>query len=519
MIPLFNTSQIRSLDSYAISELKVPGIVLMENAAKGIFEAITDSIESNIKKVGIVCGKGNNGGDGLAVARHFSNAGYDVKVVILGKTDELSTDCKINFVILTNLAKRRKNLYIRYFKSNQDINWLSDSDLIIDAILGSGFTGELKEPYSSIIKTMNRMKALKCAIDVPTGLNADTGFGNIIFNADITITLGDFKKGLFFNKGYENSGEVVLKEIGIGTDYLDEKSVATFLVEPEDAYNFLPKRSRSANKYSAGKVLTIAGSYQFPGAAVLTSQSSLIAGAGASILAIPDSANKLIHKKLLEVVIETYGDNDTKSFNNVALESLNKRIKWADVVSIGPGLGRCEDTVKSVRDFLIQHKFNYAVIDADALNALDKKFLSRVNLKNCILTPHLGEFSRLLGIDSDEIIKDVLHFGVEFATKYHCTLVLKGAPTIIFNQKGEAFINTTGNSGMAKFGTGDVLTGIIAGFLAQNKNPENAAISGVYLHSLAADLLLKQKPILSYQASDIMLNLTKAIKFLEGSVV
>jgi NAD(P)H-hydrate epimerase len=198
---------------------------------------------------------------------------------------------------------------------------------------------------------------------------------------------------------------------------------------------------------------------------------------------------------------------------------LQQKIKWADVVAIGPGLGREEETILAVRDFLLQNQFKFAVIDADALFALDNTFLKKVNLKNCILTPHLGEFSQMIGIDVKAIEKDTLNHGKDFAVKNECILVLKGAPTIIFNPNGEAFINTTGNSGMAKFGTGDVLTGIITGLLAQNKNPEEASITGVYLHSLSADLILNEKPIDNYLASDIMNSYPNAIKFLERSIV
>ena len=518
MIPLYNTSQIRNLDSFAIKRLQVPGIVLMENAAIGIYQSIIERVDS-INCVGFVCGKGNNGGDGFAVARHFSNAGFDVKVISLGMENDLSEDCKTNFNILQNLSLQRENLKIKSYKSAKDINWLKDCNLIIDAILGSGFIGELKEPYSLIVKSLNKINAYKCAIDLPTGLNADTGYGEVIFNSDLTVTLGEFKKGLFIGKGYEFCGEVVLKEIGIGRDYFDNIDTDTYLIEPEDVYLSLPKRKKSVHKYSAGKVLSIAGSYKYPGAAALTSQSSLIAGAGASILAIPESTKKLIHKDLLEVVVESYGTNTTKSFNADGLKSIQQKIKWADVVAIGPGLSREEDTVKAVRQFLLERKFKYAVIDADALFALDKIFLEKIDLKNCILTPHLGEFSRMIGVKSEIVERDILSYGKDFSIRHKCILVLKGAPTIIFNPDGEAFINTTGNSGMAKFGSGDVLTGIIAGLLSQNKNPEIAAITGVYLHSLSADLLLNDKPISNYLASDIMNKYSDSVKFLEGSIV
>lgn len=518
MIPLYNTSQIRNLDSFAVKRLNVPGIVLMENAAIGIYQTIVER-SNNISSVGIVCGKGNNGGDGFAIARHFSNAGLEVKVVCLGLVSEMSEDCRTNFEILKQLSLHRKNLTIKFYNSLKDISWLKNSSIIIDAILGSGFTAELREPYSSVVKTLNKFSSFKCAIDVPTGLNADTGFGNLIFKADLTVTLGENKKGLNVNKGYENCGEIVLKEIGIGTDYFNDIDSNAYLIEPEDVFYSLPKRGKSVHKYSAGKVLTIAGSYKYPGAASLTSTSALIAGAGSSILAIPESTKKLLHKNLLEVVVESYGSEKTKYFEEDSLKQLFQKIKWADVVAIGPGLDRNSETLEAVRKFLINHKYKFAVIDADAIFALNQEFLETVDLSNCILTPHLGEFAQLINIDIKEIEKDLIAHGIKFAKKNKCILVLKGAPTIIFNNNGEAFINTTGNSGLAKFGSGDVLTGLIAGLLSQNKNPENAALTGVYLHSLSADLLLKEKSISNYLASDVMNNYPLAVKFLEGSIV
>ncbi len=518
MIPLFNTEQIRRLDSFAIMQLNVPSIVLMENAAIGIYQSILERV-AKLNSVGVICGKGNNGGDGFAAARHFSNAGYDVKVISIGTIKELSDDCKINFDILKKLSVQRKNLNIKSYQSLKDIIWLKDCDVIIDAMLGSGFNGEIREPYLSIVKSINKISAYKCAVDVPTGLNADSGFGDLVFQSDLTVTLGEFKKGLFIKNGYDSCGEVVLKEIGIGREYFDDIHCNTYLTEPEDVLFNLPERKKTAHKYSAGKVLTIAGSYKFPGAAVLSSKSSLISGTGASILAVPEDVKKLIQKDLLEVVVESYQTKSKKYFDKIGLNNLKKKIKWADVVAIGPGLGREEDTVESVKDSLLHQNFKYAVVDADALFALNSSFLNKIDLRNCILTPHLAEFSRMIGIKTEFIEKDILSYGRDFAVKHKCILVLKGAPTIIFNSEGDALINTTGNSGMAKFGSGDVLTGIIAGLLSQNKNPENAAITGVYLHSLSADLLLNIKPISNYLASDIMNYYPYAVKFLEESIV
>ncbi|MDT3696644.1 MAG: NAD(P)H-hydrate dehydratase [Ignavibacterium sp.] len=518
MIPLYNTSDIRRLDSFAIKKLKVPGIVLMENASVGIYQAITQKYPE-VKSIGIICGKGNNGGDGFAVARHFSNNDFEVKVLNIGDVNSLSGDCRINFEILKRLSSHRNNLKIKSFKSIKDTNWLKKCDLIVDAMLGSGFTGELKEPYYSIVKSVNKFRSVKCAVDIPTGLDSDTGFADCVFNSDLTVTLGEFKKGLFIERGYQNCGDVQLKEIGVGNDFFNSIYNDTYLLEPEDVFQALPKRNKLVNKYTAGKVLSIAGSYQYPGAGALTSHSALVAGAGASVLYIPESAKKLVHKSLTEVVVESYGTSKTYCFNSDALKQIKERIKWADVLVIGPGLGRSVETNNAVKELLLNKRFKLTVLDADALNALDESFLDKIDLSDCVFTPHIGEFSSLINTDISKIRKDILKYGRDFALRHKTVLILKGAPTIIFNKTGEALINTTGNSGMAKFGTGDVLTGILGGLLAQTKNIETAAFTAVYLHSLSADLLLKKKPLSNYLPTDIIKNFPDAVKFIEGSVV
>lgn len=515
MIPLFSNSQIRDLDSFAINKLHVPGIVLMENAAIGIAENILARFPK-ISSVGIVCGKGNNGGDGFAVARHLSNKGIDVKIIYLGDPISMTEDCRANFEICNNLTQVRKNLKLTQFAGIKQLKLIENSDLIIDAILGSGFSGELKEPIASIVTVLNEFKTIKVAIDVPTGLNADTGNGNLIFKSDLTISLGEFKKGLFVNNGYEYCGEIVLNEIGVGRDYFDDVFTDTFLIEPEDTYQFLPKRNKRINKYSAGKVLTIAGSYQYPGAAILSAGSVLYSGAGASVLAIPKSVKKFIHKKFSELVVQAYGDEQSNYLTPNDYKNLEQKIKWADIVALGPGIGREEETIKFVHQFLKKKDFNFAVIDADALFAL-KDILSKSDLRNCILTPHYGEFCTLTSLNLEELEKDLLQIGKDFSRKYRTTLVLKGAPTVTFSANGNCFINSTGNNGLAKFGSGDVLTGMITGFYSQIKNSTDAALVAVYLHGLTADLLLNKKTEFGIVASELMKNIPASINFIKRS--
>ena len=520
MIPLFSTQQIRKADEYAITKLGIPGIILMENAAKNIFDTILKTLPevNTFENIGIICGKGNNGGDGFALARHFINNGFNVSIVSIGKASELKGDALTNFEITKKIISKKENSEIIFYKTPRDLSCFFDCELIIDAMLGTGAKGALKEPYSTIVQFVNELEILKVAVDVPTGLDADNGSGDVIFEADLTVTLAEYKTGLFFEKGYAYAGEVEKSSIGIGEDYFDELPVENYLIEPEDVFTGLPLKEINAHKYSSGKVLTIAGSGEFPGAACLASKAVLKCGGGASILAFPNSIKATVQSKLDEVVVNAYEDNGREYLSTNNISELEEKIKWANVVSIGSGLGRVEETQKAVIDILNKYPEKKFVIDADGIFALQKKY-KKVNLADKVLTPHHKEFSDLLGISLEDLKNNLLNYGKKFSKSTSSYLVLKGAPTIIFNPDGEAFINTAGNAGMAKFGTGDVLTGIIAGFLAQSEAIEESLISAVYLHSLSADLLFENKTEYGITASGIMENIPNAIKFIINSFV
>lgn len=521
MIPLFSTNQIREADKFAIEQLGLSGSVLMENASIQIFETLRDKILylGLGKKIGFVCGSGNNGGDGYAAARHFYNFGFDVIVIAIGFEDEMSPDCKQNIRVLKNLSLNEPKIKIKHFQNINDLRILNTCNVIVDAMLGTGVKGSLKEPYSQIVNALNKIDSYKTAIDIPTGLNADTGFGENIFKADFTVTLGEFKKGLFIQDGYSTCGDVVKGYIGLGFSYFDKYETSEYLIEPEDVYNYLPVKQKNIHKYSAGKVLTIAGSVELPGAAALTSMSVLKVGTGASIAAVPFGAKNFIHKKNTEVVIKTYGNTSNDYLIPEVVDELKEKINWADVIAIGPGLGRKPETISAVTKILKMKKKAKVVIDADAVVALSDMKYKEIDLRNCVLTPHLGEFSLLTGISTDEIKKDIFYHGKKFSIENKTYLVLKGAPTIIFSPSGDVVINTSGNPGMAKFGTGDVLSGVIAGFISQSKNIESSIAAGVYLHSLSADLLIKDYTVFGYTATDIMNNLPNAIKFIRDTFV
>ena len=353
MIPLYSTKIIRKVDEYAINRLGFPGIVLMENASLEVFRIASEELKlSTSKRIGFICGKGNNGGDGFALARHFLVNGYKVLVVQLFNENEMTHDCRANFVILTNLFKRDKQSRIIKFRFLNDIPRLNKCDLIVDAMLGSGIEGDLREPYNSIVNKVNNVKCLKLSIDISTGLNADSGYSKLLFHSDLTVTLGELKPGLFIGDGYAFSGKVKKGRIGINDSFYPEKEVTEYLIEAQDVITSLPQKAKSVHKYSAGKVLTEAGSGKYPGAAILTAKSCLKVGAGASILAFPKSIRSFVHKNLAEVVLKDYEDNDYEFLRKENLKDSSERIKWADVVALGPGLGRSEETQSAVISLL-----------------------------------------------------------------------------------------------------------------------------------------------------------------------
>jgi len=521
MIPLFTVEQNRNADMYAIEQLRISGVVLMENASRSIVETVFEKFKDiNIfDEIGIISGKGNNGGDGFAVARQLVNRGFKVNVISIPKRNEIKGDALVNYNILTRLAIKNKNLKLKHFNSLRDLALLKNCSFIFDAVLGTGTKGKLKEPYVQIINKLNSFPAYKISIDLPSGLDVHNATGDVVFDADLTVTLGELKTGLFYGKGYVNSGEIGKGSIGIGSEYFDDLIVENYLVEPEDAYIGLPFKNKDIHKYSAGKVLVIAGSGSLPGASFLTTESVLKSGAGAVFLAFPQSIKELAQGRLKSAITLPYKDDD-ECLNKESLKDIHTKMNWADVVAIGPGLGRDPQTIEALLTIFEHHKTTKFVIDADAIFALNGKYKD-FHLKDNVVTPHHKEFADLLGIELSIVENDLLNFGKRFVKETGSYLVLKGAPTIIFNPQGEVFINSTGNPGMAKFGSGDVLTGIITGFLAQThgKNIEKSLISAVYLHSLSADLLVETNSELCINSEDILENLPNAIKFLEDSIV
>ncbi|MBM4165545.1 MAG: NAD(P)H-hydrate dehydratase [Ignavibacteria bacterium] len=519
---LLSTDEMRSCDKQAGEEYSLPSLLLMENAGR----SVVDSMEKHFGSVAeksflIVCGKGNNGGDGFVVARHLFNRGGYVHILLVGKKSDVKGDAKTNLDIVLQLQKKTKNTSLFSFREIQRAfsKNCPRCDFIIDALFGTGFSCEVRKPYSEIIEWMNESKKPIVALDIPSGINSDNGMKtNVAVKAQLTVTMAAKKIGLLVNDGKECSGKIEVADISIPKKFLKEKRY-TFLVEKNDVEDFLPKRKLNANKYSVGKVFVLAGSQQFPGAAFMTATSAMRVGAGAVILGTVKSLYPLLVKKLTEVMLEPLDETSEGTISLSAKEKILERIEWCDVVAIGPGISQNKETQSLVAE-IISSCTKPMVIDADALSAITNYELQ---ITNCIFTPHSGELSRMLGISSEEIETHRVEIARSSSKKLNAIVVLKGNPTVIAAPNGKVFLNSTGNPGMATAGSGDVLTGTVAGILAQMKSEnisfeeklQRSAIISAYLHGLAGDIAEEKFGKRSIMAMDISDSLSSAMHIVD----
>ena len=517
MIKVLTNDEMRELDSSTIRDFSIPGSILMENASIGVYNSIVrefGNVEN--KDIFIFCGKGNNAGDGFAVARHLYNNMANVFVFCLADHSELSGDALMNYNILANIYNDKlkiDHLQLIKLDSIDEILDYPTPALIIDAIFGIGVKGEIEGLAKDIINYCNKSNTPKVAIDIPSGLNGTTGEkNNIAIDANLTVTMALPKVGLLINDGPKLTGKLDIVDISIPEHMLLNNRSRTYLLRDEDIEIRLPKRDYDAYKYSAGKVFVLAGSMGLTGAAALCSESALRVGTGAVILGIPESLNSIMEEKVTEVMTLPLPETNDKTLSYKGLEKIIQYINWSDVTLIGPGLAQHKDTRKLIIE-LLSKVDKPLVIDADGLNNLQDSTNLLKNYKNeLILTPHYGELSRMIDKPTGEISFNRISIARNQAKELNATIILKGAPTVIADKNGNIYINSTGNQGMATAGSGDVLAGMVAGFFAQNKNSVDASILGVFLHGKAGDLAKKMQTIYSMNASDIKNNIPKAIK-------
>ncbi len=506
---VLNASEMSQIDRVTIDEVEIPGVVLMENAGRGVVEEIERFLGDVFdKQIVIFCGKGNNGGDGYVIARHLYNRGANVAVFLAGKKETIKGDALINLKILETMGLNISEIF-----SLEQIPAFSRIDLVVDALLGTGVTGSVIGFLGELINFMNQLDAPIVSVDLPSGMETDTGaIHGACVKANVTVTMAHLKTGLLFSPARDLAGEVVVVDISVPPEVSNRLHGHRFLLDPEDIRSRLPRRKLDAHKTNCGKVVVFAGSVGMTGAATLTAISSLQVGAGLTKLAIPVSLNPILEQKLTEVMTVPLAETKEQSISLKAKDQIGDLLKWADVLAVGPGLSTNAETVEFVKWLLTSIK-KPMVIDADGLNALVKSpELIQKYPAELIITPHPGELARLIELSISEIQQDRLNVIRKFAQKWGKVIVLKGGPSVIAAPNGDLFINSTGNPGMATGGSGDVLTGMIAGLLAQKLTALDAALVGVFLHGLAGDLAAEDLSQMGMIAGDINYYVPGAIK-------
>jgi len=514
MIKIVTAEEMQKMDRAAIEEIGIPGVVLMENAGLETARIIMDYLShSENPLVHIFCGRGNNGGDGFVVARHLMNNGIDTVVFCVVKEEQIKDDALINYNVI-----KKMGIPIEFMLSSLHLDAYLDAevpDLVIDALLGTGIKGAVRGFMKDVIETINNIEIPVVSIDLPSGLIADTGNveGSAIFS-DITVTMALPKRCHIFYPAKNHVGELHIADISAPREVLLSPEVKVHLVQQEDIR--IPAHPADTHKYQCGKVAVLAGSPGYTGAAVLTSQAALRIGAGLVILGIPEKLNPILEQKLTEVITRPLSGTNALTIGKHNLSEINELLDWCDALAIGPGLGRTEEIQETIIETLKDFD-KPAVIDADALFALANysEILNLGNHPNWILTPHAGEFLRFLKKTSkEELAERPIEHAQSFATKHDLTLLLKGAPSMVAAPDGSIFINSTGNAGLASGGSGDVLTGLIAGLVAQKQSPTEAAYTANFLHGFTADYFVKLESQHSLIAGDLVDNLGKAINLL-----
>lgn len=475
----------KEAEKYGIS-----GLLLMDNAAKAVADTAAHMMEDiSCPKVIVLCGRGNNGGDGFGAARWLLTYGIDAEVVLVGfRKEDVQGDAAAELNMFLKAGGRCRALLEDEEAELEEIRCRA-ADLIIDAMLGTGFHGQLSGLTARMCAAANSSRSQVLAVDVPTGVSAADGTAadNAVC-ADVTVTMSLVKTGLLLYPARDYAGCLICANIGMPENMIDSAPSRKYMLTDEIAGELLPVRRADAHKGDAGRVTICAGSPGFTGAAALCANAAVKAGAGLVTLMAPLSCRDILGMKLTEVMVQGLLERMPGILGGAAVSSVLQRANASDVLAVGPGLGTAENTQDVIREILLKAEVP-AVIDADALNALSghTDILSRMQAPK-VLTPHPGEMARLTGMSIEEINSSRIETAEKYAAEWNAVVVLKGAPTVIACPDGNVYVNTTGCSAMATGGSGDVLTGIIAGLAAQGITLQEAAVCGVYLHGLAGEI-------------------------------
>lgn len=501
---LVKASEMQEMDRLTIEEGGIPGMVLMENAARGATRVFLEHFEPpGNSRVLVLCGRGNNGGDGYVMARYLHQKGYRLTVLVLSEYGKIAGDALANLNII-----RRMGLDVREVPGAEA--WeacrhlLEESDFIVDGILGTGLSSPVRGLYRQVIESVNASEVPVTAIDIPSGLHADTGavLGAAV-QAELTVTFGFPKLGQVLFPGASLVGRLVRIDIGIPAEIADRIPSIHRLIESRDVSGCFRAEPQDIHKGIRGHLLVLAGSTGKTGAAALTCLGALRAGAGLVTLGVPKGLNPVLEGKLTEAMTFPLAETGDGTLSLEAEKQILGLLEGKTALALGPGLSTHEETVLLARRIISQCSVPI-VVDADGLNALAGDLTP---LRSCkgrgILTPHPGEMARLMGLANADVQSDRPGVAARFVRDHGCHLVLKGARTLIASPDERIYVNPTGNPALASGGSGDVLTGVIGALLARGFAPENAAMAGVYLHGLAADFLAEKTGQTGVLAGDL----------------
>lgn len=478
--------EMQSIDTYAIEDVGIPSIVLMERAALRVAKQV-EKVNANKGRILIVVEGGNNGGDGLAVARILLGRGYAVDIYYIGGIKKTTEAFRLQMNIMENMSAV-------FSEGIPD----RDYSVIVDGIFGVGLSRKIEGIHKETINTLNSMEGIKIAIDMPTGIDASTGdILGAAFKADYTVTFALKKLGMFFSDGIDYCGEVICTDIGIPRAAIEETRPKIYAYDYSDM-DKIPKRYNNSHKGTYGKVAVIAGSKNMSGAAFLCGKAAYSVGAGLVKIYTHESNRTIVQSQLPEAVMMTYEEYGG------ALACVEDVLNWATVIVVGPGLGVDTTSERMLYELMMRAEVPM-VLDADALNILSNniELLESISVP-VVMTPHMKEMSRLVDKTISEIMDSRFEIARDFAKKTGVTLVLKDAKSVVTNGGEQSYINLAGNNGMSTGGSGDVLSGIIAGMIAGGLSLAEAAKMGTFLHCLAGDKAAEEKGKYAMLASDIL---------------
>lgn len=506
---LVTAEQMQNMDRKTINEFGIPGLVLMENAGRGALEMLVETFDPiETYRVAVVAGRGNNGGDGFVMGRYLMEMGVTVSFILLAQRDKVKGDARVNMELAEALLPEHPDAQFIEVPDGDAFDRLRetilDHDLFVDAIFGTGLNSDVRGFFKDVIQTLNESDKPIFSVDIPSGINSDTGAvcGTAI-TARATATFAFAKAGHVLYPGNFHTGDLEIIDIGLPGHIARGEHPDIFLPETEDIAALLPERHFNSHKGNCGHLLALAGSPGKTGAAALCANAAVRSGAGLVTLGLPKMLMPVVEPMVIEPMAVGLDQTRTGGLSADGMDTITALMADKAVLALGPGLGTDPGTCDLVKALTAASKIPM-VIDADGLNCLagDPQILKTAKVP-VILTPHPGEMARLTDKTTREIQADRLGIARQFAQRFNVILVLKGAQTLTACPDGSCYICPTGNPGMASGGMGDVLTGMIAGFLAQGMAAEAAAVAGVFIHGLCGDRLAAQAPV-GFTASDMV---------------